>query len=346
MVNNIQECIQLFYEALDQNDFDLARRYLKKLDSIGQPEELKQVLTNTENRLINKKSNNNMKKDQEKNKDFNARDFIKQKLEQLYERGMVLLNPMDNDKLTEIKQVVDYIPDVVSFSIQVGDTKQIVLRYKPYPSNTLNRKELFTIGNNAFNNKDYDTCINAYRQLLEVGNPKSFIYAKLGFTYLKKHDKRAAIDFLTVANELVKNEDASNDYTEVINSLKGLIPREDRKRYVRMTTTDFENDLDNHYGIEQLEQIAELISTGMSPDEACINIDLTEEQKNIVLLIYTRECYAKENYKEGDKYFKKVERTKKKSKQLKALIEEIRRNKRFYKNRLEEGQKHLVLTSK
>lgn len=344
IINSIQECIQGFYEALDKNDFEVAREYLKKLNHLGQIEELKQVLKNTEDRLNSKKGNN--KTIQIKNKDFDANDLINQKLEELYKKGIVLLNPMDSERIKEIEQIIESTPNIVSFSIPAGDSRQVVLRVKPDTPKYLDKKEIFAIGNNAYNIRDYDTCISAYRQLLEKGNPKSFVYSKLGFAYLKKHDKKTAIDFLTIANELAKGEGISVDYTEIINDLKGLIPAEDRKRYVRMTTNDFKNDLDDHYGIEQLDQIAKLISTGVPLDEACLNIGLDEEQKNIVALIYAKECYAQENYKIGDQYLKKVERTKNKSKQLKTFIKELRKNKIFYKNRVEEGQKHFVLTAK
>lgn len=348
------EYIQGFYKALDQNDFDKARTYLDKIsksNNLGQIEELKQVLKNTEMMLYNKRNNQTSStgpKDstQSKKKTYDIKEFINQKLEELYEKGMVLLNPMDNERIKEIEEIVENIPDVRSFSIGSGSSRQIVLRFKPDLPEPLDIKKLFAVGNEAYKNRDYDTCIESYKQLLKIGHPKSFIYGKIGFAYMKKHNIKEAIDYLTVSTELNKNEDGKYDYTELINKLDGSTAEEDQKTYVRMSTTDFENDLDDYYGIEQVEQIAELITSGVHFDDACLNIGLDEEQKSTIALIYAREFYAEENYKMGDQYLKKVERTKNKSKFIKSLIKELRKNKKFYKNRAEKRQKKLVLTSR
>lgn len=157
----------------------------------------------------------------------------------------------------------------------------------------VNLKKIINAGSMAYQNADYDTCINYYRQLLEFGEPKSFVYAELGFAYMKKLDIDTAIDYLTVANELSKNEKGQFDFTELLLKLKGSILESDEKKTdVKMSTSDFRNDLDDHYGIERLEQIAELISSGMTLDDACSNLGLDDDQKSIVALIVARECYA------------------------------------------------------
>ena len=71
-----------------------------------------------------------------------------------------------------------------------------------------------------------------------------------------------------------------------------------------------------------------------------------DEQKAISLLILARENYTQENYTAGDKYLKKVEKMKDKTKFVISLFEEIRKNKIFYKNRVDENHKPLFLTLK
>lgn len=283
---------------------------------------------------------------QPKNKDYNDYEFIHQKLETLYEKGILLLRPMDSGRRKGIQDIVKNIPDVVSFNIGPDNSRQIVLRFKPYINGYVDLKKISRAGNEAYKNGDYDDCISAYRQLLEFGEPKSFVYARLGLAYMKKFDKDTAISYLTVATELNKNENGMFDFTELIASLNGLISEEDKKPHVRMSASDFENDVDDYYGIDQVEQIAKLVSSGMTIDDACLNVGLADEQKAIVALIFAKECYAQENYIIGDQYLKKVERTRSKSKFINSLFEEVRRNKRFYKNRIEEGQKRLLLIPK
>lgn len=279
------------------------------------------------------------------NKDYNDYDFIIQKLDDLHEKGIVLLKPMNDERRKGIREIVGKIPDVASFSIGTGDSRRIVLRYNPYFEGGIDRKQLLNNGNEAYKIGDYDLCIYSFRKLLEFGTPKSFVYAKLGLAYMKKFDKDTAIDYLTVATEVSKLEDNEYDFTELIAYLGGTISEKDKKARPIMTTSDFDNDVDEYYGITNIEEIVGLISTGLSVAEACQSVGLDDEQVGIVNLIFARECYSQENYLLGDQYMKQVERMKDKTKFVTSLFDEIRKNKKFYKNRVDENHKRLVLTS-
>lgn len=294
------------------------------------------VLPNTQEKVISKPTI----------VDYDDSEFINGKLNELYEKGIILLRPMDDNRRKGIHNIVKDIPDVVSFSIGSDSNRQVVLRFKPFLDEYLDCSATAKEGNSAYSKGQYDACIESYRKLLEFGEPKAWVYAKLGLAYMKKFDKSTAIDYLTIATALAKEEQTDFDFTELIASLKGLIDPEDKKPRVRMTTDDFGNDTENYYGIENIHELAELIVSGMDIDDACITLGLNDEQKAIVTLILARESYAQENYAMGDQYLKKVERTKNKTKFVTSLFDEIRRNKRFYRNRVDENHKPLVLTLK
>lgn len=279
-------------------------------------------------------------------KNFNDESFINGKLEELYKNGIVLLKPMNNARIKNIHRVVQNIPNVVSFSIGDEDERRIVLRVKTYVKGYFDLSTIFKEGNAAYQSGDYDLCISKYRQLLEFGYPNSRVYAKLGLSYIKKFNKALAIDYLTIANELAKKEKVNFDYTELIARLEGIIPEEDKKPMIKMEINEFENDLSNNYGIENLEQVLELISTGLSLNDVCSNLDLDDDQKCVIALIFAKNCYANKNYTLGDQYLKLVERTKGKSKSTSSLFNEVRKNKKFYANRVDENNKALVLTPK
>lgn len=278
--------------------------------------------------------------------DYDDSEFINGKLNELYEKGIILLRPMDDSRRKGIHNIVKDIPDVVSFSIGSDSNRQVVLRFKPFLDEYLDCPATAKKGNSAYSKGEYDACIESYRKLLEFGEPKAWVYAKLGLAYMKKFDKDTAIDYLTIATALAKEEQTDFDFTELIASLKGLIDPEDKKPRVKMTTDDFGNDIENYYGIENIHELAELIVSGMNIDDACITLGLDDEQKTIATLVLARESYAQENYVMGDQYLKKVERAKNKTKFVTSLFEEIRRNKRFYRNRVDENHKPLVLTLK
>ncbi len=284
--------------------------------------------------------------EQSKNNNYDYQEFINQKLDKVREKGIVLLKPMKPEKRQAIHNIVKNIPDVESFSIGSDRSRRIVLKYSPITYEYINIRETLRLGNKAYKNGDYNACISAYRKLLEARNPEVSVYAKLGLAYMQKFDKKTAINYLTVATELNKGEDLRCDFTERIAVLKGLMPDEDRKIYVKMTVAAFERDIYDCYGIEHVEQVARLFSSGMTIDDACSTVGLDDNQKTIVTLIFARECYAQGNYDLGDQFLKKVERTPNKSRFTKSLFSEITKNKAFYKNRIEEGQKRLVLMSK
>ena len=278
--------------------------------------------------------------------DYDDSEFINGKLNELYEKGIILLEPMDSSRRKGIHNIVNDIPNVASFSIGSDSNRRIVLRFNPFISEYFDISATAKEGNNAYNNGQYDDCIESYRKILEFKKPKAWVCAKLGLAYMKKFDKDTAIDYLTVATALSKEEQTDYDFTELIASLKGLINPEDKKPRIKMTADDFGSDNENYYGIENINELAELIRTGINIDDACINLGLNDEQKAIAILVLARESYAQENYAMGDQYLKKVERSKNKTKFVISLFEEVRRNKRFYRNRVDENHKTLVLTSK
>lgn len=281
-----------------------------------------------------------------KGMDYDDLEFINSKLDELYDKGIILLRPMDESRIQRIHNIVKDIPDVVSFSIVSDYGKQVVLRFKPYIDEYVSFSDTVKEGNNAYSNGQYDACIELYRKLLEVGEPKARVYAKLGLAHYKKFDKDTAIDYLTIATALAKEEESDLDFTELIASLRGLIPSGNKKPRVRMSLEDFSNDLKNYYGIENIYELTELIATGMNIDDACITLELNDEQKAIATLVLARESYTQEKYAMGDKYLKKIEKTKNKSKFVISLFEKVRKNKRFYKNRVDENYKPLDLTLK
>lgn len=279
-------------------------------------------------------------------KDFDDESFINGKLKELYQNGIVLLRPMDSIRRKNIQSVVQNIPNVVSFSIGNCGKRQVVLRVAERIEQDLFLPNIIKEGNDAYKEGDYELCISKYRQLLKIGRPNSRIFAKLGLAYMKKFNINLAIDYLTVATELSKQEENNLDYTELIASLKGLIPADDKKPKFRMMESDFDNDLSYNYGIENIEQIAKLVSLGENLNDICTNLGLDENNKCVVALIFAKNCYAQRDYDLGDQYLRFAETTKNKSKSTVSLLNEVRKNKKFYANRVDENNKALILTPK
>ena len=162
---------------------------------------------------------------------------------------------------------------------------------------------------------------------------------------MKKWDKEQAIDYLTIATHVSKQENGDFDFTELIVNLKGLIAEQDKKPRFKMKIEEFGNDIENYYGIENFEEITPYISeSGLDVESACQQLGMNEEQIDTIRLIYAREYYSQGNYDKGDQFLKSVEKSKNKTKFTAKLFDEIRRNKRFYINRANDNPKRLVLT--
>lgn len=104
-----------------------------------------------------------------------------------------------------------------------------------------------------------------------------------------------------------------------------------------MNISEFEDDMNNNYGIDNLDEIIRLLSTGTSLEEVTETMNLSLNQRNIVALLLAKDCYSNEDYDIGDMYIKLIQETKGKSKKTIDLLDEVRKNKQFYKYRRIDG---------
>ena len=276
------------------------------------------------------------------------KEFIESKYEELLKgEGMLLLKPMSKERRVNIYRIVRSYPDMVAFSLGEGDKKPIVLRYKPRWEDKKDFREIKSAGDRAYSLKKYDECLENYFLLLQFGEPRAYVYAKIGLAYLKKWDKTRCIDYLTVATALNKEEGGTLDFTEMIAGLKGEISKDDRKAYFKMNESEFENSTPDYYGIDNIHEITDyIIETGMEVNVACKEMGLTDEQIDIVRLIYARSYYTQGNYEKGDEFMKVVERSQNKTPYVMNIFRDIQKNKKFFINRKEGEEQPIPLTIK
>lgn len=282
------------------------------------------------------------------------KEFIESKHELLLnDQEIILLRPMDIEKRKRIHNMVKEHPDMVSFSIGEGDNRQIVLRYKMPFDTDLNISEIIKNSKEAYLNERYEDSIKLLKQTFVLKSPKSFVYAYIGLSYLKIQNMNQAIKYLTVATELSKTEDKKYNFEELIAKLKGKKisvdkdKDEDVKPYVEINENIFMEEKDKYYGIKNFEEIAYLVfHDGIDINTACLIFFLRDEQINIVKLIFAREYYSQKNYEFGDKLLKIVESSNNKTSFVINLLDEIRKNKKFYCNRNHGNEGRLVLSLK
>jgi len=143
--------------------------------------------------------------------------------------------------------------------------------------------------------------------------------------------------YLKVASYLEKNEDRKKEYVEIVDKLE-------REIKTFLPVADRIIDIDNNYGIDNIEEIVNLIfQYDMTVEDVCYSMGLDEEKKNLAILLIARESYYQERYKLGDFYIKKISKIKNRSIIVDRLYKVVLRERNFYKNRDDSNHKKLVL---
>ena len=256
--------------------------------------------------------------------------YIKNKLYKT--KGIILLDHMNTKKRKYIHNLIDNIKNISSFSIGYNSTRRIVIRYDLKEDN-IDINELINLGNISYKNKDYINCINIFKKLLANGVINvSFIYAKIGLSYIKLNNSEEALDYLIVANILNKSQNKKFNLDSLINAINsGNLYNE--KEVLDMSVEDFSSSFDD-FQINNVNEIIDLIITNKNTiKDICSKYNLSDEEINIIKLLIAKNYYTDSYYDIGDRYLKEVEKSKNKSKRVNKLLNEVRKNKLFYKNR-------------
>lgn len=264
-------------------------------------------------------------------------DKIYEKL--LKDKGIILLDNANKEESREIFKLSTNYPEMIVFNIGKAEDKKIVFRYKTKSKDYIDIKKLLRDGNEFYSNKNYDECLKNYLEVLSFGFPKGFVYGRIGLCYLKKGNKEKALDYLIVSDYICKQENDTYDFSNLIIKLKNELNNTTKKE-----ETNTKKNVDNYYGIENIEEIINhILNSNSDIRTVCNSLGMTEEQTNILILLFARDFYSEGYYCKGDYYLKLVEKTKNKTKNVNKLLEEIRKNKKFYINRPTEESKQIVL---
>lgn len=334
------------YEAIDGDNYDLAYLFCTEYNLINNIDSSQNVLhlllkkiTDSIAKIISEQSNSYDKFNGFENKVYvNPVDeeLVKQKHELLVNgEHATLLSRMKPERINGIKAIVKRYGDMRVFCIGEGIKKQCVLTYKPKIEERVDFKQVIHKGNVAYKKGQYDECISHYAKLIYFGYTKGFVYAKMGLSYLKKGDLFRAIPYLTIANEQNKKENSAHNFEELLAKLKGIEykPDPDDKVYFNMALEEFEIGNDDNYGIENFEEIADfIIESGVDVESACLQLLMNSEKVNKIRLLFAREYYSSGNFEKGDQFLKEVEKSQNKTEEVIRILEEIRKNKRFYSN--------------
>lgn len=259
-------------------------------------------------------------------------EYIDRKISELVEsRGLITLRPMDAKRRARIHDIVSKRREASTFSIGSGDQRRIVLRFVGNVYVPL--KDTIKLADEAYYARDYETALRGYLDILGTNNPKTFIYAKVGLTYMKMWKIDKAIEYLTIATELSKATGDKFDFSDLIGSLDGTIEQHEKKPKVKFRLDEFTTEEDT-FGVQRIDDmLAYKDVNGLDYEEACENMGFTYEEYLLTLLVLAKRAYGDKHDDLGDKYLKMVEKSGNKSRKVVEKFQEVQKNKKFYKNR-------------
>ncbi len=289
-------------------------------------------------------------------------DEIREKLSEIYnylltKENFYLSEKMSTTKMKGLKSISRiFYPQLDILSFNSGKEKKLIIKITSKNTSDFDIRKVKNDLNSAYRNNDYDKCIELGQELLKLRTIKPVTLGILGNCYLKKGERKKAINYFEAATEISKKyNNGETDFSEFIKTLnsKGKKQynkekdKDDRKPTFTVKLDFYDNEMNNYYGIENINKIKEIIDQSKSDVETvCKKLNLKDEETDTIKLIFAREYYYQSQFKKGDEFLKSYQTSKHKTELNRELYEKIKSTRRFYSKRTNENPLKLDLTIK
>ena len=268
-------------------------------------------------------------------------DFMDQKYDELWDNGgIILLEPMDDKRVKSILELSKDYRNMIAFVININKEKRVVLQFNYIQIKQNSYANIFSQANQAYKNGQYDDCIEKYLKLLHSSsNKEAHIYAKIGKAYCKKKDYKLAIDYLTVATAITETE--TYDFSDFIEKLERLLVEESESQ----KEIECHDEINKYLKMNGFEEInSKIIDSDTDVTTACQQMNLSQEEIDIIYLIYAREFYLQGDQKIGDMFLMAVESSENKTEKVSSLLNYIKGNRNLFLSM--QGKSSLALPTK
>ncbi|MBQ2873464.1 MAG: type IV toxin-antitoxin system AbiEi family antitoxin domain-containing protein [Bacilli bacterium] len=344
-VYNITTFLELFYKSLNSNKIEEAETYMKIIEKYTP--KVVNIIGSLEKDIEKAKNRTNEEKQFIKN-------YLLAKVSKMKENNIsaIILDPvMPHSLRTTIYKTIKCSPIKELRAFSIGEEpKYIVLRYlNPNNNDKLYQQPDYQ---ELYVKKQYQECIDIIKSLLEnprYGGYNAAIYAYLGLSYYHTNNLEEAIKYIRIANGLNKETnliyEEAYDFEELLSQMniqfkntevspedetfQMLVTNALRRSSINITSRKEKNIY------QELEEFAYYLKEEkINLSEAYSKYYLSEEDIQIITLIYVKDYYTVGMYKEGDSLLHQVEKNKNKTAYVRELIDETRKNKLFYKHRI------------
>ena len=310
-----------FYECINENNLELASIYLEIIGCLEDIREEHNLYKNYKKLLDDKLRENGL----EVENNFLETEFLKNRIEKLRKnKGLVLISPNSDKERNKIHEYIKNIPNINSETITYNNIKSVALTYVSKfgtNSNNIIREAL-----SLYYNSEYEKAIELFKELIDMGRTEHYIFGNIGVCYLNLRNPKKALDYLKMAYCSAPDYQKDDSYHSIIHSTEYLLDKKNNRK----------ENIEKRSKRTRLTDVLYLIyEENYSLEDACKHFSLNENNINLVKLACVIIEYRNSNYSKGDLILKSVERSKDKTKFVKQLFEEVRKNKMFYKNRQE-----------
>lgn len=327
-----------YIDAITNNNFELALKFTESYivkNNIDMNRYINYLILRDLCKMIKNVKNYN-KYCKENNIDFlEPNGFIQNKYDELISSGIVTTKTKNKNKIAKILEDLLDHPEISSLFINNGET--FVLRYTPYRNTISSISKLMIEANKLYGTGKISQALELYLEAIKYEEIKPAAFAKIGLCLvsLKNHSK--AIEFLNLAMELGKNEKEVYDFHALIAKLEGKLYAEEMKPIFspKENKFDFYNQNSN-FGLGDITELNDAIMlSGLDVESACLNLGMSEEEIELVKLVYAKEFFSKGEIKLAEKFLKSVEMSENKTQRVKKALDEVRKNKKIYINKNE-----------
>ena len=264
------------------------------------------------------------------------KEFIDSKLKIVNRLKFVILNPMPDDKINKYIDILNEYDQVVCYILKNNPKNQLVI--KKHLDEYFNKREAITNAQSLFIHRNFQEALNAYNNILiRLKAPKAWVYARIGLCYRSLNQPKNAIPYLTMATYLSQRyQDGDFDFAEMIAILsnkpeEAKKAKENQKSSPVVSVTEFASDtFDNYYGLTNFPKINDYIyNEGVDYITASHELNLTNEEVDLLVLIYARLFYMGNDIERGNLFLKEYEKSSNKTDKTTKIYKDLLNRKRF-----------------
>lgn len=264
---------------------------------------------------------------------YNNSLYVEEIVKKVRATGDIELIPnLNSAHIRTLKMKFDAFDGIKSYIINYAGEEYLMVKLSNYKRK--NYAKIIEEGKLASTKGDYEKALTAFKEVLNNHYVTGNNLASIGYVYTKIGRSFDAIPYFKAATFFNKGRGKNKDYTWLVDSImlegKAPVKDDDKKPFVKMSVDDFTNQ-DEYYGINGFEEILNYMLTNkVSLQEACISLGYTDDEINIIRIIFAKKYYKQGDTSKGDEFLKAAIQSEKKSVFVLGLIKEVQANKKLY----------------